>query len=54
MGNVAPTASMYKVSVEQVSSAYATLTKNGIQPSEAGTAINAMLSELGQSGTDVS
>ena len=54
MGQVSSTAAMYKVSVEQVASAYATLTKNGVDTAQSGTAINAMLSELGESGTGVS
>lgn len=54
MGNVIPVASSYNVSLEQLSGAYATLTKNGIKTDEAGTAIKGMLTELGKSGTKVS
>lgn len=54
MGNVIPTATMYNVKLEQLSAGYAALTKNGIQTSQAGVALNAMLSELGKSGTKAS
>ena len=54
MGNVIPTAVMYGVNLEQLSAGYAALTKNAIQTSQAGVAINAVLSELGKSGTKAS
>lgn len=54
MGNVIPTATMYNVSLEQLSAGYAALTKNGIETSQAGVSLNSVLSELGKSGTKAS
>lgn len=51
MGKVIPTASNLNVGIDELSGAYAVLTKNGIRTNEAGTAINAMLNELGRSGS---
>lgn len=52
MGKVIPTADAQNVSFEQLSSTYAILTARGIATSEAGTYTNAMLKELGKSGSD--
>ena len=52
LGNVIPTAAMTNVSFEQLSIGMALLTSNGIQTAEAGTALNAMFSELARGGTD--
>ncbi len=54
MGKVIPTASMYGVSLDQLSSAFVTTTKNGIATAESTTYINGMLNELGKTGTTVS
>lgn len=54
MGNVIPTASMYHVKLEQLSSGYAALTKNGIETSQAGTSLNSMFAELGSNGSKAS
>lgn len=51
MGAVIPIAQANGVSLEQLSSGYATLTKNGIATSEAGTYMKAMFNELGKSGS---
>ncbi|MBU9711059.1 phage tail tape measure protein [Evansella tamaricis] len=51
MGKVIPTAKANGVSMEQLSTGYAVLTKNGIATAEAGTYMNAMFGELGKSGT---
>lgn len=52
MGKVIPTAAMYGVSLDQLSAAYVTATKNGIGTAEATTYINGMFNELGKTGTD--
>ena len=54
MGRVIPIANSNKVSVEQLGTAYAILTANGIATAEAGTYLKGMFNELGKSGTDVS
>ena len=54
MGSVSATANMYKINLQQVSAGYAALTKNGIDTNQSGTALTAMFSELGKSGTTVS
>lgn len=51
MGAVIPTANAQNVSLEQLSTGYAVLTKNGIATSEAGTYMKAMFGELGKSGS---
>lgn len=51
MGKVIPTAAMYGVKLDQLTSAYVATTKNGIATAESGTYINSMLNELGKSGT---
>lgn len=53
MGQVIPTAAAYGVSLENLSSAYAIMTKQGINTANATTAINGMLNELADSGSDV-
>lgn len=53
IGNVIPTANMYGVSLDELCSGYVALTKNGVETSQATTALNSMISELGQSGTGV-
>ena len=53
MGKVIPTANAYGVTLEQLSTAYVETTKNGIATAESTTYINAMINELGKSGTDV-
>lgn len=54
IGNVIPTANMYHVSLDQLSSGYVALTKNGVNTATSTTALNAMIQELGKSGTTVS
>lgn len=54
IGNVIPTANMYHVSLDQLSSGYVALTKNGVNTATSTTALNAMIQELGKSGTNVS
>lgn len=54
VGKVIPLASAYNVQMDNLSSAYAVLTANGIATAESGTYLKSMLSELGDTGTDVS
>lgn len=51
MGKVVPTANMYKVSLDQLTSAYVTTTKNGINTAQSTTVINSMLTQLGKGST---
>lgn len=51
MGKVIPVASQANFGIEELSTSYAVLTKNGIQTAEAGTYIKAMLSEITKSGS---
>ena len=53
MGIVVPTAAAYHVSLEQLSAAYATMTKQGVKTSRATTFINALFTELENSSKDV-
>lgn len=54
MGKVIPLASAYGVQMDNLSSAYAIMTANGIATAESTTYIKAMLKELGDSGSTVS
>jgi len=54
IGKVIPTAAMFNTDLDNISSAYVTLTKNGIGTAESTTYLNGMLNELGKSGTTVS
>lgn len=54
VGKVIPLAAAYNVEMDNLSAAYAELTKGGIATAEAGTYLKAMLSELGDSGSQVS
>lgn len=54
MGKIIPTAKMYGVNLENVSSGYAKMTANGIATAETTTYMNSMINELGKSGTQVS
>lgn len=54
MGKVIPLASAYGVQMDNLSSAYAIMTANGIATTESTTYIKAMLKELGDSGSTVS
>lgn len=54
MGRVIPAAAAYNVEIEDLSTAYATLTANGIATAESTTNIKGMLNELGNTGSDVS
>ncbi len=54
LGTVIPTASALNVSLDQLSSAYVILTKQGINTANATTYIRAMMNELSDSGSDVS
>lgn len=54
MGKVIPLASAYNVSLENLSSALAIMTANGIATAEATTYTKSMLNELGDTGSDVS
>ena len=51
MGRVIPTAASMNVGVDQLTSGYVSLTKQGIATSEATTYMNSMFNELGNSGT---
>ena len=51
MGRVIPSAKSYNVNLQNVTTSLAVLTKNGIATAEATTYYNAMLNELGKSGT---
>lgn len=51
MGQVIPTAAAFGVSMENINSAYVTLTKQGINTASATTSINGLLNQLGKSGT---
>lgn len=53
MGMVIPTAAAFGVSLDNLASAYVTLTRNGINTANATTMINGMLSELGDTSSDV-
>lgn len=54
LGTIIPTAAAYSVSLDQLSSSYVILTKQGINTANATTYLNGMLNELGDSGSDVS
>ncbi len=54
VGKVIPLASAYGVKMDNLSAAYAELTKGGIATAEAGTYLKSMLNELGDSGSMVS
>ena len=54
VGKVIPLASAYGVEMDNLSAAYAELTKGGIATAEAGTYLKSMLNELGDSGSTVS
>lgn len=54
MGKVIPIAAAYNVEMDNLSSAYAVLTSNGIATAESTTYLKAMLNELGDSGSVVS
>lgn len=54
IGKVIPTANMFGVSLDNITSAYVTTTKNGIATAESTTYINSMLNELGKGGSTVS
>lgn len=54
VGKVIPIASAYGVQMDDLSTAYAQLTANGIDTAEAGTYLKSMLNELGDSSSDVS
>ena len=53
VGKVIPLASAYNVELENLSSAYAVMTANGVATAETGTYLKAMLNELGDTGSDV-
>lgn len=54
MGKVIPLASAYGVQMDNLSSAYAIMTANGIATTESTTYLKSMLKELGDSGSTVS
>lgn len=54
MGMVIPTAAAFNVSLDNLTSAYVTLTRNGINTANATTMLNGMLSELADEGKTVS
>ena len=51
MGRIIPTASSMGVNIDNLTSGYVSLTKQGIATAEATTYMNSMLNELGDSGT---
>ena len=54
MGRAIPTAGAYNVSLENLATSYALLTKNGISTANSTTYVSGMLNELGDSGSNVS
>lgn len=54
VGKVIPLASAYNVQMDNLGSAYAVLTANGIATAESGTYLKSMLNELGDTGSGVS
>lgn len=54
VGKGIPLASAYNVQMDNLSSAYAVLTANGIATAESGTYLKSMLNELGDTGSGVS
>lgn len=54
VGKVIPLAYAYNVQMDNLSSAYAVLTANGIATAESGTYLKSMLNELGDTGSGVS
>lgn len=54
VGKVIPLASAYNVQMDNLSSAYAVLTANGIATAESGTYLKSMLNELGNTSSSVS
>ncbi len=53
MGTIIPTASALNVSLDQLSSGYVVMTRNGIKAAESTTYMRAMLNELSSEGSDV-
>lgn len=53
MGKIIPTASSMGVNIDNLTSGYVSLTKQGIATAESTTYLNSMLNELGDSGTDL-
>ena len=53
MGKIIPTASSMSVNIDNLTSGYVALTKQGIATAEATTYLNSMMNELGDSGTDL-
>lgn len=54
MGQVIPTAAAYNVGLDDLSSAYVVMTKQGINTANATTMLNGMMTELAHEGTNVS
>ncbi len=54
MGKLIPTANAYSVELDQLCAGYALMTSNGVATAESTTYMNAMLNELGESGSEVS
>lgn len=52
MGNAIPTAAAYAVDIDNISAAYVTMTKQGVNSANATTQINALMNDLGKSGTN--
>lgn len=53
IGKVIPIASAYDVSLDDLSTGYALLTKNGVATAESTTYLKAMFNELGDSGSEI-
>lgn len=53
MGTIIPTASALNVSLDQLSSGYVVMTRNGVRAAESTTYMRAMLNELSSDGSDV-
>ena len=53
MGTIIPTASALNVSLDQLSSGYVVMTRNGVRAAESTTYMRAMLNELSSEGSDV-
>ena len=54
MGQVIPTAAAYNISLENLTTAYALMTKNGINTANSTTYLNGMFTELARQGSEVS
>lgn len=54
IGKVAPTAAQFKIGFEDVGAAIASITSQGLKPEQTMTVLTSLISQLGQSGTELS